>query len=112
MVPQLCIDQMRLACQDRVHGDRYLHLVIAASDQPLRTPSAIGGGWASVVFNGVMVDTWGKRRLGLTAPTELSRDEFGSGEWGRVPLAAGGFMVPSSVKVTLDIEATKDDQSS
>jgi len=62
-----------------------------------------------LVFNGVIVDTWGKRRLGLTARTELSRDEFGSGEWGRVPLSAGGFMVPNRVEVTLDIEATKDD---
>lgn len=65
-----------------------------------------------LVLNGVVLDTWGKRRLGLTATTELARDDFGVGEWGHVPLRAGGFMVPSRVKVTLDIEATKEPESS
>jgi polyisoprenoid-binding protein YceI len=64
-----------------------------------------------LVFNGVVTDTWGKRRLGVTATTELSRDDFGVGEWGHVLLPAGGFMVPHRLKVTLDIEATKDEEA-
>ncbi len=62
-----------------------------------------------LVFNGVVTDTAGKRRLGLTATTELSRDDFGAGEWGHVVLPGGGFMVPHNLKVTLDVEATKDE---
>ena len=62
-----------------------------------------------LVFNGVVTDTWGKRRLGVTATTELSRDDFGAGEWGHVLLPAGGFMVRHRLNVTLDIEATKDE---
>jgi polyisoprenoid-binding protein YceI len=64
-----------------------------------------------LVFNGVVIDTWGKRRLGVTAATELSRDDFGAGEWGHVHLPGGGFMVPHHLKVTLDIEATKDEEA-
>ena len=63
-----------------------------------------------LVFNGVVTDTWGKRRLGVTATTELSRDDFGAGEWGHVLLPGGGFMVPHHLNVTLDIEATKDEE--
>jgi polyisoprenoid-binding protein YceI len=62
----------------------------------------------SVSFGGVIVDTWGKDRLGLTATGDIDRDEFGAGEWAHAPLASGGFMVPSKVIVTLDIEATRD----
>jgi polyisoprenoid-binding protein YceI len=63
-----------------------------------------------LVFNGVLTDTWGKRRLGVTATTELSRDDFGAGEWGHVLLPGGGFMVPRLLTVTLDIEATRDEE--
>jgi hypothetical protein len=63
-----------------------------------------------LVFNGVVTDTWGKRRLGVTATTELCRDDFGAGEWGHVLLPGGGFMVPRHLKVTLDIEATKEEE--
>jgi polyisoprenoid-binding protein YceI len=62
----------------------------------------------SIRFGGVIVDTWGKQRLGVTATGDIERDEFGAGEWAHAPLASGGFMVPSKVKVTLDIEATRD----
>ena len=64
-----------------------------------------------LVFNGVVTDTWGTRRLGVTATTELSRDDFGAGEWGHVMAPGGGFMVPHNLKVTLDIEATKDEEA-
>jgi polyisoprenoid-binding protein YceI len=63
-----------------------------------------------LIFNGVVTDTWGKRRLGVTATTEISRDDFGAGEWGHVLLPSGGFMVPHHLKVTIDIEATKDEE--
>jgi polyisoprenoid-binding protein YceI len=63
-----------------------------------------------LIFNGVVTDTWGKRRLGVTATTELSRNDFGAGEWGHMLLPGGGFMVPHHLKVTLDIEATKDEE--
>jgi polyisoprenoid-binding protein YceI len=67
--------------------------------------------WLDLVFNGVVTDTWGKRRLGVTATTQLSRDDFGAGEWAHVLLPGGGFMVPHHLKVTLDIEATKDEEA-
>ena len=64
-----------------------------------------------LVFNGVVTDTWGKRRLGVAARTELSRDDFGAGGSGHVVVAGGGFMVAHGLKVTLDVEATKDGEA-
>lgn len=61
-----------------------------------------------VVLHGVITDTWGKNRLGLTATAEIKRSEFGVLKFGHVPLATGGFMVPDTVRVALDIEATRD----
>lgn len=61
-----------------------------------------------VVLRGVITDTWGKNRLGLTATGEIKRSDFGVLKFGHVPLAAGGFMVPDAVRVALDIEATHD----
>jgi polyisoprenoid-binding protein YceI len=60
-------------------------------------------------FNGVTTDVWGKTRLGVTAQGTLRRDEFGAGQFGYAPLPLGGIMVPHAVSVTLDIEATKDE---
>ena len=65
-----------------------------------------------LAFNGVVQDSFGKQRLGVTATTSLARADFGVGDWGHVPLVLGGFMLPDRVEVTLDIEATKDDESS
>lgn len=62
-----------------------------------------------LTFHGVITDTWGKSRLGLTATAELKRGDFGVLKFGHIPLAAGGFMVPDAVRVTLDIEATRDE---
>jgi len=59
-------------------------------------------------LRGVIADTWGKTRLGLTATAEIQRSDFGVLKFGHVPLAAGGFMVPDTVRITLDIEATRD----
>ena len=61
-----------------------------------------------LALRGVITDTWGKTRLGLTATGQIDRSAFGVLKFGHVPLAAGGFMVPDSVRVTLDIEATRD----
>jgi polyisoprenoid-binding protein YceI len=61
-----------------------------------------------LAFHGVITDTWGKERLGLTATAEIKRSDFGVLKFGHVPLAAGGFMVPDTVRVALDIEATRD----
>jgi len=61
-----------------------------------------------VVLHGVITDTWGKNRLGLTATAEIKRSDFGVLKFGHVPLATGGFMVPDTVRVALDIEATRD----
>jgi len=61
-----------------------------------------------LILRGVITDTWGKTRLGLAATGEIARSDFGVLKFGHVPLAAGGFMVPDSVSITLDIEATQD----
>jgi len=61
-----------------------------------------------LMVHGVVTDTWGKLRLGLTATAEIQRSDFGVLKFGHVPLAAGGFMVPDTVRVALDLEATRD----
>jgi len=61
--------------------------------------------------HGVITDVWGKTRLGLTATTQIQRSDFDVLKWGHVALAAGGFMVPDAVRVTLEIEAVRDEQS-
>jgi polyisoprenoid-binding protein YceI len=61
--------------------------------------------------HGVITDTWDKTRVGLTATTEIQRSDFDVLKFGYVALAAGGFMVPDSVRVTLEIEATRDEAS-
>jgi polyisoprenoid-binding protein YceI len=62
-----------------------------------------------LTVHGVITDVWSKSRLGLTAATEIKRSDFDVLKWGHVPLAAGGFMVPDSLRVTLEIEATRDE---
>lgn len=59
--------------------------------------------------HGVITDTWEKTRLGLTATAEIQRSDFDVLKFGYVALAAGGFMVPDAVRVTLEIEATRED---
>jgi len=62
-----------------------------------------------LTIHGVITDTWGKSRLGLTATAEIKRSDFGVLKFGHVPLAAGGFMVPDAVRINLDVEATRDE---
>jgi polyisoprenoid-binding protein YceI len=62
-----------------------------------------------LTVHGVITDVWNKTRLGLTATAELKRGDFDVQKFGYVPLAAGGFMVPDSLEVSLEIEATRDE---
>lgn len=62
-----------------------------------------------LTVNGVITDVWNKTRLGLTAVTEIKRSDFDVLKWGHVALAAGGFMVPDSLQVTIELEATRED---
>jgi polyisoprenoid-binding protein YceI len=62
-----------------------------------------------LTVNGVITDVWNKARLGLTATGQIKRSDFDVLKFGYVALAAGGFMVPDAVQVTLEIEATKDE---
>lgn len=62
--------------------------------------------------HGVVTDVWEKQRLGLTITGQIRRSDFGTGEWGHVPLSAGGFMVPDAVTVTMEIEATLEEPAS
>ena len=52
-------------------------------------------------------DPWGGERLGLSATTMLDRKEFGL-TW-NAALEAGGVLVGDEVKVTLEIQATRQD---
>lgn len=61
-----------------------------------------------ITYRGTVTDVWSKERLGMTVTTEIHRSDFGAGEWGHVPLVSGGFMVPDTVRVTMEIEATLD----
>lgn len=62
-----------------------------------------------LTVHGAITDVWNKSRLGLTATTEIKRSDFDVLKFGHVPLAGGGFMVPDSLRVTIEIEATRDE---
>lgn len=61
--------------------------------------------------HGVVTDTWGKTRFGLTATAEVKRSDFEILDFGHVALDSGGFMLPDAVRVTLEIEATRDEDA-
>ena len=63
-----------------------------------------------LTVHGVITDVWDKTRLGSTAVADIKRSDFDVLKWGHAPLKAGGFMVPDSLRVTLEIEATRDDE--
>lgn len=58
-------------------------------------------------FEGQVQDPYGKQRAGFTAETTLSRKEFGL-KWNAL-LETGGAVVGDRVKVTLHIEAVRQD---
>jgi polyisoprenoid-binding protein YceI len=64
-----------------------------------------------LTVRGVITDTWGKTRMGLAATTTIKRSDFDVLKFGHVALAAGGFMVPDALRVTLEVEATRDEQA-
>jgi len=58
-------------------------------------------------FEGRVTDPYGKERAGFTAETTLSRKEFGL-KWNAL-LETGGAVVGDKVKVTLNLEAVRED---
>ena len=58
-------------------------------------------------FEGRVTDPHGKQRAGFTAETTISRKEFGL-KWNAL-LETGGAVVGDKVKVTLHIEAVRDE---
>lgn len=56
-------------------------------------------------YQGRGTNPWGVEVIGYEAKTKISRKEFGL-EW-NVALETGGFLVGDEIKITLDIEAAK-----
>ncbi|MDQ3809689.1 MAG: YceI family protein [Chloroflexota bacterium] len=59
-----------------------------------------------VTFNGVGTNPWGKTVAGFTAETRINRKDWGL-NW-NVGLEAGGVLVSDQVKISIEIEAIKD----
>jgi polyisoprenoid-binding protein YceI len=57
-------------------------------------------------FNGVSADPWGGTRAGFSAETEINRKDFGIDI--TMPLDGGGVVVGDKVKVSLEVEATRE----
>jgi polyisoprenoid-binding protein YceI len=81
-----------------VHGDLTMH--------GITKPVTL-----DLTVRGVITDTWNKTRMGLAATTTIKRSDYDVLKFGHVALAAGGFMVPDSLRVTLEIEATRDEET-
>jgi polyisoprenoid-binding protein YceI len=64
-----------------------------------------------LMVRGVITDTWNKTRMGLAATTTIKRSDYDVLKFGHVALAAGGFMVPDALRVSLEIEATRDEEA-
>jgi polyisoprenoid-binding protein YceI len=64
-----------------------------------------------LTVRGVITDTWNKTRMGLAATATIRRSDYDVLKFGHVALAAGGFMVPDAVRITLEIEATRDEEA-
>lgn len=58
-------------------------------------------------FEGQGTNPWGKTVAGFTAETTISRQEFGL-TW-NVALEAGGVLVGDAIKISLDIQAVRQD---
>ena len=84
--------------------DNLLHVDGVLSLRGFARPVAL-----TVVLNGWVTDNHGVVHLGLSAATTLHRDEFGFGAWGHIALPSGGFIVPNTVRITLDIEAIQSE---
>jgi polyisoprenoid-binding protein YceI len=53
----------------------------------------------------IVTDPWGNSRVGFEGSTEISRKDFGL-TW-NVPLDGGGWLVSDTIKIELDVSATK-----
>jgi polyisoprenoid-binding protein YceI len=58
-------------------------------------------------YEGQVDDPWGGRRAAFTATTEISRREFNV-RWNQL-IEGGGAVVSDNVKITLEIEAVRQD---
>ncbi len=56
-------------------------------------------------LNGRGTNPWGKEVIGFSAQTSLNRKDFGL-NW-NVALEAGGVLVSDTIKITLEVEATR-----
>ncbi|MBV9253600.1 MAG: YceI family protein [Actinobacteria bacterium] len=59
-------------------------------------------------FDGAAVDPWGNVRIGLSAVTEINREDFGL-TWNQA-LEAGGWLVGKQVKLEISVEAVRNQQ--
>ncbi len=59
-------------------------------------------------FEGEIDDPWGNHRAAFTATTRISRKEFGV-KWNQL-VETGGAIVGDNVKITIHIEAIRQDQ--
>jgi polyisoprenoid-binding protein YceI len=58
-----------------------------------------------IEFFGGVLDPWGNERLGLTATTEISREEWGL-TW-NMALEAGGVVLGKTIRIDVDVEAVR-----
>jgi polyisoprenoid-binding protein YceI len=58
-------------------------------------------------FNGRGTNPWGQEVAGYSAQTEINRKDYGL-EW-NAALEGGGFLVGDTVKISLEVEAAKQD---
>ena len=61
-------------------------------------------------FEGVGEDPWGNLRAGFTATAELDRRDHGL-VWNR-PVEAGGWLVGEKVRISLDVQAVREQDES
>jgi len=61
----------------------------------------------AVDLEGVVNDPFGNTKIGFEGTTEISRKDFGL-TW-NVALEAGGMLVGDTIKITLDVEADRQD---
>ncbi|MEZ5184345.1 MAG: YceI family protein [Candidatus Nanopelagicales bacterium] len=59
----------------------------------------------AVEVESIVTDPWGHTRVGFEGQAEISRKDFGL-TW-NVPLDGGGLLVSDTIKIQLDVSATK-----
>jgi len=56
-------------------------------------------------FEGALIDPWGNQRFGVTATTEINREDFGL-TWNQA-LEAGGVLVGKKVRIEIEAELVR-----